>query len=247
MDGTCDVPGCMNEIDLRTTELGKTFNYRELRSHCKAVWASVSWPGKRPGFAVVVGMAHKRHLDSYDIFLLDEYESFDMRQLVRQCGALDLKYFITFHSLCQPDASDKWIGDSKNDAAAKFIEEMNAEGERANRKDFTTYREPFRLNSTMMLEMENPYSFILPQIKDLVNAEHRQLFLKDSKVVNYLARVEEAEIAELQLGEYPAIEALAFVVIEMRQRIAAEESYIDDDDDDNDNYGRLDYHRRRRR
>ena len=44
------------------------------------------------------------------------------------------------------------------------------------------------------------------------------MFLKDSKAANYLSRIEPGEVVDLQLGDYPAIEALAFAVIEMRQR-----------------------------
>ncbi len=42
--------------------------------------------------------------------------------------------------------------------------------------------------------------------------------MKDSKVTRYLAEIEEGDVAELELGAYPAIEALAFAVIEMRDR-----------------------------
>jgi len=43
------------------------------------------------------------------------------------------------------------------------------------------------------------------------------LFLKDSKILNYLSEIEESEPATLEFGSYPAIEAIAFSVIEMRR------------------------------
>ncbi|MFC1636932.1 hypothetical protein ACFL5Z_19080, partial [Planctomycetota bacterium] len=39
---------------------------------------------------------------------------------------------------------------------------------------------------------------------------------EDSRVLSYLGEIEGVEIDELELGDYPAIEALAFAVIEMR-------------------------------
>jgi len=43
------------------------------------------------------------------------------------------------------------------------------------------------------------------------------LFLKDSKTKNYLGEIEPSEVVTLELGDYPAVEALAFAVIEMRK------------------------------
>ena len=160
-----------------------------------------------------VGLGHKRHLDSYDAYLLEEFESFDLRKLVRQCGALDVKYGISLSSSYRPDSPGRWIGDYKNDAASRFIEQINAEQKRDGSVEG---REPFSLTPTLMLEMENLYSFILPQIKDLLKPERRMLFLKDSKIVSYLSEIEDAQISELELGAYPSIEALAFAVIELR-------------------------------
>ncbi len=42
------------------------------------------------------------------------------------------------------------------------------------------------------------------------------MFLKDSKTKDYLGEIEPSEVVTLELGDYPAIEALAFAVIEMR-------------------------------
>jgi hypothetical protein len=66
--------------------------------------------------------------------------------------------------------------------------------------------------------MEHLYPYILAQIRGLLDPDHRQLFLKDSKVANYLSGIEPGEVVNLQLGEYPAIEALAMAVLEMRNR-----------------------------
>lgn len=184
--------------DLKTAALGQTFERRELAIACKAVYGGVSWPGKRPGFAVVIAMNTSLHFENHDICLLAEFESFHMRDLVRQCGALDFKY-----------GPKRWIGNWEHDAADCFIKEMNSEKERQQQR--------FSLNSTPMLDMEHFYQYALDEIRRLLKEDCRQLFLKESKVLNYLSEItEESEVATLELGDFPAIEALAFAVIEMR-------------------------------
>ncbi|MBL7190031.1 MAG: hypothetical protein ISS70_27200 [Phycisphaerae bacterium] len=120
----------------------KTLNSVELRDQCKAIWGGVAWPGKRPGCAVVIGMDRKMHLGSHDVYLLDEFESFDTRKLVRQCGVRDLKY-----------SPDRWIGEWNNDAASRFIQDMNAEYEQGNHSNSKVHRRKFTLKPTPILEM----------------------------------------------------------------------------------------------
>lgn len=195
--------------DLKTAELGYGFDAQDLRNQSKLIYGGVSWPGICPGFAVVVAMSIYKHFDSYDIYLLDEYESEDMRKLVRQCGVLDFKY--------QPDC---WIGDNRNDAADHFIREMNRENE----PDEDEGRRPnkrrrFSLRSTPILSMECSFQYILPEIKKLLDEKRRQLFLKGSKVLDYLGTIRPEEILSIEFGDFPAIEALAFAVIEIRRSV----------------------------
>ncbi|MBL7190030.1 MAG: hypothetical protein ISS70_27195 [Phycisphaerae bacterium] len=50
-----------------------------------------------------------------------------------------------------------------------------------------------------------------------MDPDRRQLFLNDSKVVNYLGEIGDSELAELAIGDFPAVESLAFAVIEMHR------------------------------
>jgi len=193
----------INFEDLKDAELGKTFPKNELRYCCKRIYGGVSWPGKRPGFAVVLGMGNDKHFDSYDIYLLDEFESIDTRELVRQCGVMDLKY--------EPHM---WIGDNRNDAADKFIWEMNTE--RGKPDDSQINVRCLSICSTQILEMAFPYQYILPELKRMLDKGRRQLFLKSSKTVDSLAAIEPQEISALEIGEFPAVEALAFAAFEIR-------------------------------
>jgi hypothetical protein len=196
----------MNQWDaLKETDLGEEIAIADLKRESRLICGGVSWPGKRPGFAVVLAMHPEKHFDSYDAYLLDEYESFDTRRLVRQCGVLDYKY--------RPAS---WIGDNKNGAADIFINKMNDEYQRSD--DCRRRRRLFSVTPTPTLETEPLYGYILPELKDLLKEERRQLFLRNSKILNYLSMMDSAEIADLELGDYPAIEAIAFAVLEMRSR-----------------------------
>jgi len=193
-----------------TAELGHPLNDNDLRLQSKTVWGGVSWPGKRPGFAVVVAVDRYYHLESHDVYLLDEFESSDTRDLVRQCGALDFAY-----------GPDRWVGDYLNDAADEFIREMNDESEQRNPREYgkirweSRTRRRFSLSSTPMIEKKDLYQYILGQIKELLR--RKQLFLKHGKVASCIAGIEESEIPELKRGDYPAIEALAFAAIGGRE------------------------------
>ena len=186
--------------DLKKAKLGYTHEVRwEINRCCKGIYGGVSWPGKRPGFAVVVAMDPHRHFDSYDICLLAEFESSSVRELVRQCDVLDYTY--------EPK---RWVGDNRNDAADKFIREMNDEQGKQGR---------FRLYPTPMLEMEHFYQFALDELKRLLDKERRMLFLKDSKVVDYLSEIERGEVAPLELGDFPAVEAVCFAVLSLLDEV----------------------------
>ncbi len=191
--------------DVKEATLGQSFEIKALHNCCKGVYGGVCWPGKRPGFAVVIAMDRARRLDSYDVCLLGEYESFDIRELVRQCGALDLKYL-----------PDQWIGDRKNDAADQFLSEMNNEPQDANRRQLN-------LSWTSLFDMEQLYPYILAEIRRLLASNCRQLFLKESRILGYLSEIRPGEIVDLEQGDYPAIEALALAVIEMRRWADAEQ------------------------
>ena len=170
---------------------------RLLKYRYQQIYGAVAWPGKNPGFAVVVGKSHESHFNNYDVYLIEEFEHFDTRQLVRKCCVMDYNY-----------KPDRWIGDNKSEAGDRFIRKMNSELGPSRRK--------FGLTKTRLLDMDYPYTLICPELKALLDENRRQLFLKDSKVTEYLMLIEPSEISVMKQGEYPAIEALGFAVIELR-------------------------------
>jgi hypothetical protein len=54
-------------------------------------------------------------------------------------------------------------------------------------------------------------------LKRLLDRERRQLFLKDRRIVSYLNQIKPDELPLLKVGDYPAIEALAWAVTELRE------------------------------
>ena len=208
------------DAELETIELGHNYSFTDLTNKFTSVFGGVSWPSKRPGCCVVIGMGRMQH----NIFLLDEFETFDLRRLVIQCKAFDQKYYISSNNdYRRSRVPDRWIGDGKANAARRLISELNKEYEGVDSDIEGMPRPRFHLNSTPILDMGALYQYILPQIKELITDERRQLYLKDSIILNYLSEIEESEIATLESGSYPAVEALAFAVIQMTNCIRSYE------------------------
>jgi hypothetical protein len=198
---------------VKDAQLGHAFGMDQLVNETRAVWGAVAWPGKGPGYAVVLAACRKAKQDGYEFYLLEEFESEDVRLLVRKCGALNVKYAIPRPRGRRADSGGRWIGDVKHDAASRFIAEMNAEIGPG------THTPAFELHATAILDMENVYSYILPAVKEMLSAERRRLFLKDGRIIEQLNGVEPDEMIDFKIGEYPAIEAVAFAAIEMQRQL----------------------------
>ena len=167
----------------------------------KKIYGAVAWPGKRPGFCVILGATHELgFLGKSKLVFLDEAEETDTRKLVRACGGFDFFY--------RPDA---WLGDTKNAPADEFIREMNKEMKpRLGQRLFSLSRSP-------VLDMKNAFEYVYPVLKELLIKDRRRLFLKDSKLQGYMFQPQESDLASIEFGDYPAIEALAFAVLELER------------------------------
>ena len=189
--------------DIKKAELSEAFEIHDLNRCCRAVYGGIGWPSsKKPGFAVVMAIARNEQTGEYEICILNEFESSLYREIIRHCEALDSKY--------EPNM---WIADTTNDSAEEIKHKMRDEV-------------GFDLSETDLVEMKPLYPLLLDTLKELLNPEHRQLFLQDnSKLLKYMGDIEEGQDAKLEFGDYPAIEALAFAVIEM-QRLVNSDGYI---------------------
>jgi len=194
--------------DVKNAELGHTFRPEELTEHFHAIYGGVGWPKKGEGFAVVLGLGRDKQCGRYNIYLLDEFESMDLLRLVRQCGVLAFKYQIT-----------RWIGNPKNTSADLIIKEHNRQSQ-ARSKEANEGERSFHVSSTLIMEdLERPYPYLLGTLQNMLNEECRQLHLKDeSRTKGHLNSIERNEIADLELGTFPAIDALGFTAVALREK-----------------------------
>ncbi len=204
------------------TPIGTSFNGGDMLDSVHAVWGGVAWPAERKGYAVIIAATRELHMGGHDIYLLDEFETNDTRELVRQCAALSDKHWLNFAPNRRRGRMGRWIGDKRNEPGSKFIQEMNEDFRKFHKPDTPEYRPELRLYPTTICEMDNLYSFMLPRVKELINPNRRRLFLKQSDILGYLNELDGDEIAELKLGAYPAIEALAFAVIGLQRFMKGE-------------------------
>jgi hypothetical protein len=194
----------IEDLTIETAPLGHTFTDKELQEQCAAIFGGVAWPGKHPGFAIVLALDTEEYLEGRHMHVLDEVESRDIGELIRRCTALDVKY--------KPKI---WFGNDRNSAANRLIFDMMKQ--RQPRQDTEQQRPGFSVLGSDLLDLETPYSFMLAMLKDLLNEECRRLFIKDSRVKGHLAQIDQdTDTSALAFGEYPAIEALAFVVCEAK-------------------------------
>ena len=163
-----------------------------------AKFGAIALPGKNPGCVVIIGTDNRRYRQKgCDSHVIEEYEDWDSRKLLQSVFSLN--------ELHRPK---KWIGDDQHNVIKHFRSEMN-EG----RKESLYFSTP----SILQYEDAQPYLRILPEIKKLRESEHRQLYMDDdSLILRYMAGIKPDEMAGLVLGDFPAIECLAYAVEKAR-------------------------------
>ncbi|KKL62879.1 hypothetical protein LCGC14_2180720 [marine sediment metagenome] len=228
-------------IDIRQSEIGHVFSYMELIRATKAVWGAISWPSsEKPGFVVVVGARHKRLEGGYELAILEEFDSFNVRELVRQCIAMDLKYWLSWPRTEQSgDPKGQWLADNINDAAELFLKEGQEAFKHTihrrhhkNAKLFKSRTSPdlrLTLHRTVLLDMANLYEFIIPQLLQWLLPERQLLYLKESKTwldFNDFDALDASDIAGLKIGDRPALEALGFVCVELQKFLTRQDQMM---------------------
>jgi len=220
-------------MDIRTSKLGSHIEYVDMIDATQAIWGGIAWPAgdkgdAKKGYIVVVGACKERHPGGYELCILDEFESFDVRDLVRQCVAMDLKYWVSWRRIDQSgDPEGRWLADETHDAARDFLAEVNEEFRREPRlhRSLQKPRE-IRIRHTALLEKEHLYDFLLPQIKLWLQPDRKLLYTKESIVALYLNVFESSsaiDISGLKIGYCPAIEALGYVTVELQNYLKRQE------------------------
>ncbi|MEE9365903.1 MAG: hypothetical protein V3W44_04365 [Dehalococcoidales bacterium] len=207
-------------LDIKTTEIGRTFSYMELIQATDAVWGGVAWPGpEKQGCVVVLGAGKVRYDDGWQLSVLDEYHSFDVREMVRNILAMDLKYWLTRPRVDQSGSPcGRWIGDETHDAADTFLAESTYErapGDRGQLRPRT-----LRLTSTALIEMDHLYDLLMPKIKAWHSKGHELLYLKKGWVALCLNEFTQENVERQEapsVGSWPAVEALGYAAVEMQR------------------------------
>ncbi len=180
--------------EVKKAELGQSFECSDLKECCTGIYGGLSWPAKRPGFAVIVAMSSFETFGKqrHEVCLLDEVESGDFRELIERCSGLDLKY--------SPSA---WIGDNENSAADRIMQEMGSDSK----------LRTFSLSPASIASMNRPYQYMLQSLRRMLREDSRTLFLKGSESLDKLREIEDGAEVELELGQFPSVEALSFAAL----------------------------------
>jgi hypothetical protein len=182
----------MKQQTLTDIPLGQTWTQDNLKAAFQVVWGGLAYPGKRPGFALVAGL---RRQNESEVHVLDEYESTDLGDLLRRCRSLGEKYRVNYGL---PEFL--WWGDNQLTSALPLMREIGFDYPR----------------HSPILDMEQPYSYMMAKLHEYLNRVNKQLVLRGSKVAVTLTDIKPEDVSYLEFGAYPDVEALAFVVTALR-------------------------------
>lgn len=202
----------MEREELRDLPFDHAWTPETLQDTFAAVMGGVAYPGRRPGFAVVAGLCHPKAEGDCEIHVLAETESLDLGELLRACHALGAKWRLPDTRLpaTRRPESFRWIGNGKHVGAQEIIWRLNREpGNEYNRLD---------VEYTTILDDPTPYLTMFSLLSDLTHPDRKRLYLHGSKAAHAMNEVPRDEVAETKLGEYPSIEAMAFVVVGLREQ-----------------------------
>ncbi len=209
----------MNWEAAKAILIGHPWDHGDLYATFETVMGGVAFPRKNPGFAIVAGLQREPDWGVREIMVLDEFESWNLRDLLKQCAAFGCQYNT------QAEDSFRWIGDYRDQAARAIVHELNAEQE-GRGPSRTLSRGYLSICHTPILDVQQaPYHLILSMVGEYIKKERRQLVLKESKVKQHLSTVNALGpevIADLTFGAFPAIEALSFVVKALRDYAEAD-------------------------
>jgi len=170
------------------------------RQQYSRIVGGLAWPGKRSGFALIVGEHFKGHpAYSTPIYrILSEMEADNIPSLLDQVA--DAHAFFK---------AETWLADTEYGAGRRLTRELNEELEKNRKPEIELVKAPFVSSPT-------GFVYLFSTIKKILDPEHKRLFLGEgSRLSTYLLEPHSGQIGDIQKGEYPAIEALGYVVAYM--------------------------------
>ena len=180
----------------------------EKNAKLRRVFGGVGWAGKvRPGAVIVIGeMSELDHgLNAYPIKILDEFETFNLYELVEKMFFFDLYY----------RKPEMWLSDKENYAGIKLLGELNEKYAKIPiTKVNQSSREIDLSHSSLVGNDQFPY--VYSALHRLLSQDKKVLTLGvNSRTRAYLSQVNDEDINTIRTGDYPAIEALAYAAIEL--------------------------------
>lgn len=195
----------MEREELRTLPLDHPWSLETLRENFAAVAGGVAYPGRRPGHAVVAGLCPPRNKDDFEAHVLAEAENRDLGELLRACRALGRQYCLAGTLRSQPF---RWLGDGKHTGGNEILWRLN--------KETKNTGDHLSIETTTLIDGPQPYLAMFATLSEYVKPDRKRLYLHHSKAALAMNEVPPDEVAGARLGDYPAVEALAFVVDGLR-------------------------------
>ncbi len=196
----------MEREELRNLPPDYAWTREALTDTFAVIMGGVAFPGRRPGFAVVAGLCHPNAKSDCEIHVLGEVESPDLGELLRACRGLGAKYRRAGMLRNEPF---RWFGNGKHVGAQDIIWRLNREsGNQFDRLD---------IESTVLLDDPTPYLTMFSLLSGFTRPEQKRLYLHGCTAAHAMNELPPDELAETKLGEYPSVEALAFVVGGLRE------------------------------
>jgi hypothetical protein len=140
---------------------------------------------------VVVGLSYN---EPYCAYVLDEYQSADYCELFEECCEMHLQRRLQY-----------WVGDCESETFQQTYNLVSNDYRDANDNYRGFWPVPSQIN-----DMETPYPYVLSLIRK--HLRNGSLFLKDAHVREDLLSIDPSDLQELQVGDYPSIEALGMAV-----------------------------------
>lgn len=166
----------------------------------RKIVGGISFPGIRPGFIVIVG--ELRQVTDRKFILLDEYESFDVENLIVRAAALDLYY-----------KPEKWVSGELDKATTKLLMENNRQLSQPGSRRL-------RIVPSRIVGLEDEmFRYVYPKLKKIAGENGELDISKGKMLLNYLSLPQDSEISTVRLGDYPSIEALCFATMELAEDV----------------------------
>jgi len=160
------------------------------------IFLGAAWPALRPGWVVVVGEHLMERIGGLPLLtVLDAVSDERLWQVVDQAAALWWYY-----------RPERVLADCSHVAALQF----------AAAPGYLRYG--FRLEASLLCAMPGPFGYAFPILSRLRETERLEIPDGSPLAGELMAAPKYEDLAKLRLGDYPAIAALSFAVLELERR-----------------------------